>query len=176
MWAAFKLLPMAVKTGLIIGVLAVLLAIIGSTYTIGYNKGVNIAAVQIGRYETASAKVTTKIRELQGKDDVRIVTEYKDRVQYVDRIQYKTKTVVQTLVPEQYQLSKGWVHTYNQSVAGALPDDAKASDPVGSGVSDRTALFTITENNAICLTNAAQLTSLQDWIKSVEKNREEATK
>lgn len=174
MWAAFKALSLGTKIGVAIGILSLLIAAIGSSYVIGYNKGVNIAELELVRFQAAAAQINTQIKTIQGKSTVRLVTEYKDRIQYVDRVVTKTRTIVEQSVPEQYKLSNGWVYAYNQSVAGAELDPAKAADPVESNTSDRSALLTITKNNGICISNEAQLTSLQAWIIQMEKDRKEA--
>jgi hypothetical protein len=176
MWAAFKALSIGTKIGIAIGVLSLLLAAVGSSYVIGYNKGVNIAAVQIEKFKTSVERINANLAKVQTKTDVKIVTEYKDRIQYVDRVTTRTRTIVERSVPEQYKLSNGWIYAYNESVAGNEPDATKAADANASNVSDRSALLTISKNNGICISNEAQLTSLQNWIRETNKNKEEVTK
>lgn len=174
MWAAFKALTWQVKAGVLVGVVAILIALLGSTYFVAYQKGVNVAAAQISRYELASQRLQNSIQNRQTKTDVKIVTEYKDRVAYVDRVVYKTRTIVEQSVPEQFKLSNGWIYVYNQSVAGNEPRADLASDAAASSFTDKVALQRISENNGICLANKAQLDSLQQWIRETEANRKEA--
>jgi len=173
MW---KALSWKIKLGLIAGLLVVAASLFGSGYFIGHIKGVQIAANEINRYQIASQRIQNSIETLQRTVDVKTVTVYKDRVAYIDRVQYRTKTVIETAVPEQFQLSKGWIYVYNQSVAGAEVNSELAADGERSGVSDRAALLTAAENNTIALKNATQLESLQNWIRDTEAARAEATK
>ena len=176
MWLAFKALSLQAKAGILIGILAILVAAIGTAYYTGYSKGENISRLEISKYEGKVKDLITERDKAQAKVDVKEVVKYKDRVQYIDRVVYKTKTVVETSVPEQFKFSKGWVYAYNQSVAGNELESSKASDASESRVSDRSALVTITENNGICLSNKAQLDALQSWIRETEKVRVEVTK
>lgn len=175
MWASFKTWSLAAKAGTIAIVLAILLAIIGTTSYVSYNKGLEVSRAEIAKYENNVWRVVANAREIQGRIDVKTVTVYKDRLAYVDRVQYKTNTVIKTLVPEQSNLSKGWIYVYNQSTRGAQPEAAKASDPAESIFSDRAALATIAENNAICLANKAQLDALQTWVIVTGESLEEAS-
>lgn len=167
MWKKFKV-------GIIVLLIIAALGGIGKfIYDQGYSKGVNVAAYQISRYELASVKLKNKLATAQASVDTRVITQYRDRVEYVDRVKTKTQTVVRESVPEQFKLSKGWVYAYNQSVAGAEPDAFKASDPDPSNTSDRSGLLAITANNGICLANQAQLDSLQQWVRETEASRKE---
>ena len=176
MWASFKALTLGAKLGILAGVLALFAILMGSSYYIGYSKGENISKVAIGNYETQLSDLRAKLATAQGRVDVKVVTEYKDRIQYVDRVVTETKTVIKDRVPEQFNLSKGWIYVYNQSVAGNGVEPSLAADANSSLVSDKTALLTITENNGVCLSNKEQLIALQTWIRDTEKAREEATK
>ncbi len=169
MFAAFKLISWQVK----LGILVALLAIMGALYYVGYKKGENISRVEIAKYEGKVQELNGRLATAQGKVDVRIVTEYKDKLVYVDRIVTKTRTVVERSVPEQFKFSKGWVYAYNQSVLGKEVDPQLASDATPSTSSDLRALAgTIIPNNGVCLSNAAQLEALQKWTRDSQAARE----
>ena len=172
MFAALKLIGWQAKLGIAIG----LLALFASVYFIGYTKGENISKVAISQYETKVQKLNGELATAQGKVDVQIVTKYVDKISYIDRVAYKTKTVVEKSVPEQFNLSKGWIYAYNQSVLGLDVDPSLASDPTPSSVSEMRALAdTIIPNNSKYHTTTAKLEALQSWIEETEKARAEVT-
>jgi len=170
MWTAFKLLTWKAKAGVFAAILAILLVLGGTISYVSYQKGLNVSRVEIGKYESNVNRILAAAQKIQRQVDVRVVTQYKDRVNTIDRIVYKTRTVVETTVPEQFNLSRGWIYAYNQSVQGLELDPAKASDKTASTVSEMRALAaTIVPNNGICLINKAQLDSLQTWVRDTEK-------
>lgn len=175
MWAKFKAFGWKGK----LGILAALLAIAGAfyaTYNQAYKAGVGVAATQLTEYKNKSLALSKKLAEAQTKVDTRVVTEYKDRISYVDRVVYKNRTIIDSVVPEQFKLSNGWIYAYNQSAIGAEIDPTKASDAYMSNVSDKAALSAIAGNNGICLSNQAQLDALQKWILETEASRAKVTK
>ena len=159
---------------------AAILLIVGTFYLgsyIGYQRGVNVAAVEIQRYQIASQRLQQAIQKAQTQVNERVVVQYKDRVSYIDRVVYKTKTVVEQSVPEQFSLSRGWIYAYNQSVLGLELDPTKASDATPSSVSEMRALSnTIAPNNGICLSNKAKADALQAWITQTEAARAKETR
>lgn len=177
MWAAFKALSIGSKIGIAISTLLLFASIIGSTYFVAYNKGLNVSKLEISKYENKVLELNNKLTTAQAKVDVRVVTEYKDRVNVIDRIVYVNRNVIKTVVPEQFNLSRGWVYAYNQSVQGLEIDPVLASDATPSTTSEMIALAdTIIPNNGICLSNAAKLSALQDLVKQREAAKNEVTK
>lgn len=173
MWTAFKALGIGAK----LLVLGAIIALFAATYYVGLNNGTNISKVEIAQYEGKVADLNRRLIISQGKVDVKVVTEYVERVAYVDRVVYKNRDVVRTVVPEQFAFSKGWVYAYNQSVLGLPIDPILASNETASTTSDMRALAdTIVPNNGICLATAEQLKSLQQLIKEREAAREEVTR
>ena len=78
------------------------------------------------------------------------------------------------MVPGQFDLSNGWVHTHNAAASSTIElNEALAAEPEPSYVRDNIALQTITQNYSICLQNAQQLTSLQKYIIEVNKKIDE---
>jgi len=177
MFVWFKALSWGGRLGVIGGFLLMLAVVVGSAYTVGYNKGENVSRVAISQYEGKIQKLNADLAKAQGKVDVRVVTQYKDRVEYIDHVVYKNRDVIHTVVPEQFTLSKGWIYAYNQSVRGAVVDPKLASDAAPSTVSEMRALAdTIAPNNGICLATGEQLKSLQQWINESADAREKVTK
>jgi hypothetical protein len=175
MWAAFKLLPWASKLAIIGVIIAAFLLTIGSTYYVAYNKGTNVAAVQLERYQTASARLMAAINKSQSIVNERVLVRYVDRVQYVDRTVTQTKTIVRDAVPQQFKFSKGWVYAHNQAVKNLPVDPILASDASPASVSDVDALAdTIVPNYGVCHANQAQLDELQNWVKETNEAREKA--
>lgn len=172
MLTAFKALTGKAKLGLVALVLAILVAIVGSTAYFSYQRGLGVSALEIQKYQTESKKLQKKLAQAQTKVDVRVVTEYKDRIAYVDRVVYKTRDVIRDNVPEQFTLSRGWIYAYNQSVLGLEPDPEKAANKEPSTVSEMRALAdTIAPNNGICIANKVRLDSLQQWVRETNETR-----
>lgn len=142
----------------LVGILAAALVLTNAinwfvTSKIYYAKGVNVSKVAIAEYEK-------KVVELQHKVDVatntvkeKVVTIYKDRVQYVDRVVTKNgQTIVKYVsVPtdvngQEVMVPAGWVYAHNQAALGKEIDPTKAADATPTKVSFRTALAIIAEN------------------------------
>lgn len=174
MWAGFKVLSLGAKAAVIGSILAVLLAILGTSYYVGYNKGHTESKLAISQYEGKVKDLTIKLGQAEGKVRVDTVTKYLQGETVAGETVYKTRTVVETKVVPQHVLSKGWIYTYNQSVAGAEVDPNLAADPTPSGVVDRDALLTIVDNNATSLANARQLDALIGYENDLERARENA--
>lgn len=180
MWAAFKLIPLGARLGILFGIIALFIASLTSVGFIYYNKGLNVSKVEVQKYENKVATLNSKLKTAQGKIDVQIVTEYKDRVSVVKETVYKNKDVIRKIVEyrdtnniPQFNLSKGWIYAYNQSILDLPVDPLLASDITPSTVKDMLALAnTIIPNNGICLTNKEKLESLQKWIVDTEKSHE----
>ena len=170
MWAAFKALTWGAK----LGILAAILLAIGSLCYVSYEKGVNVSRVEIQRYQTESNKLRADLAKAQGKVDVRVVTQYKDRVQTIVETEYKNRDVIRTKVVGSNLLTKGWVYAYNQTLAGLPVDPVLAADKTPSTTSELEALAaTIAPNNAVSLENRAQVEALQNWIRETEASRKE---
>ena len=170
MWAAFKALSLGAKAGILIAAVALLLAV----SAISYNKGLSVSALEIEKYKNASLVLAKRLNEAQGKVNVRVVTEYQDRIQVVRETEYKNRDVIRTKVVGSNLLTKGWVYAYNQSVLGLPIDPNLAADATPASVSELEALAgTIAPNNAVALENRAQLEALQNWIRETEKARQE---
>ena len=169
MFAALKLIPFGAKIGILIAILAAL----GGMYYVAYNKGLNVAAVEIAQYEGKVNKLQAEVNEKVGKVKVETVTRYLKGETVAGETVYRTRTVVEQSVPEQFTFSNGWIYTYNQSVKGEETNSTLASDATSSGVSDKQALVTIVANNAISHRNERRLDTLTGYLVQMEKINEE---
>jgi hypothetical protein len=170
MWAALKATSIGVKIGMLIAILAAFAAVA----MIGYNKGLNVSKIEILNYKNASLVLASRLNKAQGQVDVKVVTEYKDRVSVVKETEYKNRDVIRTKVVGFNLLTKGWVYAYNQSVLGLPIDPTLAADATPSTTNELLALSeTISPNNSVALENRAQLEALQAWIRETEAARKE---
>ena len=153
------------KLGIAIGIL-LLFAAVGY---IGYTKGINVSKVEIAKYEGRVQALNAKVAQANAQVDVKVVTEYKDRVHNIDHTVYETRDIIRNKVAQQFVLSRGWVYAYNQSVLGLALDPALAADKTPSTTSELMALSeTLAPNNGVCLANQAQLDALQKAITERE--------
>lgn len=164
MWASFKALTLGAKAALIGSVLLALAALLGSVSFISYNKGLNEARFAVIKYEKEKTELQAKLNEATAKVDIRYVTKYIEKEAEIKYVAGKTVTVVKEVVPEQYNLSQGWINTYNASVAGAEPDKNASSISSASPFTDRYALERIVSNNAICKATENNLLTLQELV------------
>lgn len=162
MWGAFKALSLASK----LFVLGLILAVLASVAALGYQKGSHRADLEIVKYEQKLANLTAEQAKEQAKVDVRVVTEYVDRVNTVERIVYKNRDVIVNSVPEQFVLTRGWVYAYNASLAGIEIDPVLAADETPTSITEMQALANnLAPNNAVCRANILHVEALQKWIK-----------
>lgn len=151
-----------------LALVAFVFAIFASYHT-GLNKGISLADAEIKSYEARVQELQNEVKAAQGKVSIKVEKEYIDRVVTRERIVYRNNEVIVEVVPETFELSKGWVHSYNQTVQGKDVDPQAASDPTSSGVSDAAGLQTIAQNNAMCQANTDKLIALQNWIKQQQE-------
>lgn len=108
----------------------------------------------------------------------KIVTVYKDRVITIEKEVTKYVKQVDKAVPDQYNidLPNGLVWLLDDAVQDGFSEgSSKPDEPSGqtkadesSGIDLREASKVVLENYAICYANAAQLESLQKWVKEQE--------
>jgi hypothetical protein len=100
---------------------------------------------------------------------VEVITKYVDRVRVIKEKQYVYRDQVVNVVPNQFQLSSGWVSLHDASARGEDADPTRSADATPSGVEDNQALGVIIENYETCRTNAEQLIGLQEYVKEAQK-------
>lgn len=156
MWAAFKVIPWAIK----IGILVSLLGMLTGFGWVCYDRGLNVSKVEIAHYETKLATLQGKLDTANARTTTKYVTLYKDRIVTLhDTVTTNTKTI-QAAIPDTFEFSKAWIYAYNQSIGGLAIDFDLAKQPGSSKISATSGLIHITRNNEICLANATQLNSL----------------
>jgi hypothetical protein len=110
-------------------------------------------------------------RLVQSKVSEKVVTRYVDRVQVVHEVGAtlirKVPVYVTAHDDAACTLPLGFVRLHDAAAAAtALPDTAGAADAQPSGVALSAATGTIIHNYTTCHATAAQVVSLQDWIRA----------
>jgi len=172
MWTLFKALPTAVKLGWIIGLLISISAIIGGTYYAGYNKGVNISALEIEEFKTKSVQLQNQLDNVVTKVDTKYIVKYIEKKVYIKEKADQLEQTIETVFVPTSEMTFGWVHGYNSSISGVDVTPADIANTAPSGFTDKDVLLVATSNNKICLDYKNNLTSLQDLVKEREKELE----
>jgi hypothetical protein len=157
----FNLIPLPYR---IAAAVFLLIAVFG----IGYMKGSSRADVIIAE---AGAKASEQIAELERKNSEisnAVVTKYVDKVRVVKEREYVYLGQAQTNVPNQFNLSNGWVYLHDFGAKGSDAEAARASDATASSVRDNTALGVVLRNYSACTENSGQIEALQKWIRDME--------
>jgi hypothetical protein len=154
-------------------ILAVVL-IVGGAFAAGYKKGIAQGEVEIQRAANEAEELSIALKKEQAMIREVVKVEYVDRITKIKEKETKIIEAATDTVPGQYDLSNGWVHTHNAAASPSLELDLNlAADASSSFVRDNSALITVTQNYAICLQNAQQLTSLQKYIIEVNNKIDE---
>jgi len=100
-----------------------------------------------------------------------IVTRYVDRVQVIHtRGATLTREVPVYVTPQAdaaCTVPLGFARVHNAAAAGVeMPGTAGAADAAGSGLALSTVARTVVDNYTTCHATAAQLTSLQEWVRA----------
>lgn len=155
-------------------------ALLAGVFFYGYMKGSAYADAELARFGQKNAELVADLEKKNTEITTQVVTEYVDRVQVVKEKEYVYRDLAQNVVPSQFSLSNGWVHTHDASASANDADSTRASDASPSGITDTTALVGIIGNYSRCQQNAEQLRQLQQWIalnkEAVEKAAAEAEK
>lgn len=161
------------KWWLIGGAVAITVAAIGVgvIYNKGYDSGLAVSQTKIAQYEVRVRELNNKLLDADSKVTTEVVTEYLDRYINRDRIVYVNRDIIVDRVPEQYQLSAGWVYAHDQAAQSLQIDAQTASNPTPSEVSDTEALTVVADNYGQCNAVADQLIALQEWNKQIAQTR-----
>jgi hypothetical protein len=153
----------------------VALAIVSSA-GFGYVKGAGDADNKAQKQVIAS--MTKSIQLQQQLNDVRstVVTQYVDKIHVVKEKETTYVETAKTSVPPGGYLSNGFLYLHDTAAKAGDADRARASDASSSDVKDNQALATIVSNYSVCLQNAQQLTSLQQWITDSQAAIEKSNK
>ena len=168
--------PQYKLAAIIIAVVVIVGVLFGGGYATGHKFATNHYTAIIAQMEADAATLRAEKAELQTKLTAeianvkeRIVTKYVDRVKVITKKEYVYREQATHNVPDRSELSNGWVALHDDAVAGRDADSARSSDATGSGVAANQALAVVTENYAICHANAEQLTSLQEYVREVQR-------
>ena len=166
----YRLAAYIVAAVLIVG------GLFGGGYKTGHTFASNHYTAIIAKMEADAAKLETEKAELQTKlvaeianVKERIVTKYVDRVKVITKKEYIYREQATNNVPDRTELSNGWVSLHDDAATGRDADSTRSSDATGSGIAANQALARVTENYAACHANAEQLTSLQEYVREVQR-------
>lgn len=148
-------------------VLAVAALLLGA-YIFGRHDGGVQADLAIAKYEKLEIESAAKIKEAASHVEVKVVTEYVDKIKEVVRIKTVYKERAVNNVPDKVELSNGWVDTHNGAALGLDPDTVNSKDDTSSGVPANVALGTVVDNYGVCRENQQKLDSLQKYLVEVK--------
>lgn len=166
----YKLLAYVVIAVVLVGLL------FGGGYKTGHTFATNHYTAIIAKMEKDAETLRADKAELQTKLTAeianvkeKIVTKYIDRVKVITKKEYIYREQATNNVPDRTELSNGWVSLHDDAATGRDADSTRSSDATGSGVAANQALAVVTENYAACHANAEQLTSLQEYVREVQR-------
>jgi len=135
-----------------------------------------IVVMEVEREQFVMQKQELANRLLVSLDAVKevIVTKYVDRVKVIKEKEYVYNKQAINNVPNQFELSNGWVYLHDSSARGDPADPARSSDATPSGVADNQALAIIVSNNSAALQNAEQLRAVLEIVRETNRVVEEA--
>lgn len=173
----FKLIPLPYRIAISV---ALVTALVVGPFWYGHTKGYDKAET---KYKGQIEQLVTDATLLQSKLDaeianikVEIVTEYVDRVRTVKEKEYVYIKQAADVVPNQCELSDGWVYLHDASARGYDADTTRSSDDSPSGVEDNQALGRVVENYSTCEENRQQLIALQQFVREAQAAVEEANR
>lgn len=135
----------------------------------GYTKGVAEGNLKVVTAAKEKSDMVAEYERRLGERKVEIVTQYVDRWNVIKERETRNVTQATNNVPNQYQLSSGWVYLHDQSARAAEADGTRSSDASPSGVGDNQALATVVTNYSRYHQCEAQVRALQDLI--IQHNR-----
>jgi vacuolar-type H+-ATPase subunit I/STV1 len=136
-------------------------------YRSGRQSGVNEGNKNIAEYQTKIETLNRQLREKEIAVRERVINNYHTRTIERVKVEYVNRDVIRTVVPEQFKLSKGWVHAHDQAAKGEVIDPALAADPKPSDTTDRAALAVVSDNYNLANRNADRLEALQTYLKEM---------
>lgn len=146
------------------------------TSRIYYSKGVNVAAVQIERYQRKVAELQTKVNHATDTVKEKVVVQYRDRVQYVDRVVTKNgQTIIKYVAQpvdvngQAVKVPAGWVYAHNQAALGLEIDPTKAQDMTPTTVTFAQALEIISSNYGEFQKLVAQVKGWQNYYTGLQQ-------
>jgi hypothetical protein len=159
---------------IIIGVVLAAAAGVGAKTAHTFTKNHYVAIItkmeaEEAKLRAANAELTVKLQAEIANIKERVITKYVDRVKIVKEKEYVYRDQATTVVPDRTELSNGWVYLHDAAASGTDAESTRSADATPSGVAANQALAVVAENYATCQANAEQLTSLQEYVREVEK-------
>lgn len=144
------------------------LSLLGAAAYLGFVQGSARADVAIARYEAKANKQIADLTQKNLEFNQTHSNQFRDKQTIIREKEIIYRDRIAELKP-QYDLSKAWIEIHDASARQINPDVVIARDSAPSGYMDDQALKVVTQNYAICKSNADQLESLQAWIRDNQK-------
>lgn len=167
-----SLIPLPIK----LAIAGALVSLILVAALFGYMKGREGSKIELANYRAAAEKQISDLKDMNSKISNKVVVQYVDRINTIREKETRYVDLATNNVPNQFELSNGWVHTHDASASSNDADPARSADANSSGVKDNQALVTVVRNYATCESNAEQLKNLQQWIRDNQAAIEEVNK
>lgn len=165
----YNLNPISLKAKLIGGGMFMLLVagLLAYAGLVLYNSGKKQANHKITEYEQKIDRLNSELARKEIVVRERVITNYHTKEIIRTKTEYKNNDIIRNLVPEQFNLSEGWIHSHNQLVEGKEISPTLASNTKASKTSDKEALEVIATNYNIANKNTDQLETLQNYLREV---------
>lgn len=167
----FNLIPLPYR---IIGGLLIVAVVILGSYATGYQDGGDKCRSDWDKENAKAASAVQQAQEKIGENNDANVTQYVDRWNTIKEKEYVYVDTAKSRVPNQRDMSNGWVYLHDQAAKADNADPALASDEASSGIKDNQALAVVVSNYSQCLQDKNQLIALQAWITDTKKTVDEA--
>ena len=154
----FSFIPLPVK-------IALIALILTGAFGYGYMKGSAKADAEIAAYAAKASELSAKLKEEHTQINDRVVTQYVDKVRTVVQKEVVYRDRVSNDVPQQYNLSTGWVYLHDQAASGLDAEKDKSADATPSDIKDNDALAVVVGNYSMCHQYKEQIDSLQNSLK-----------
>lgn len=165
----FKMIPLPIR------ILSLILGLVVS-FLYGVHVGTMKSKVTISDFTATKTEQQAKIQKEVSEKNIQIVTKYVDRWHTIKEIESVNKEYAKNIVPNQHDLSVGWVSTHNASASSTKVDSTSAANPTPSGVTDNQALETIIDNYSKYHQCSTQLNSVLDVIEAYNNTIDKVNK
>ena len=142
--------------------------IVSLSVAYGYAKGSEKSAVKVYELVNKNQELQIALEKEQQNIKERVVTEYVDKVRTVKEKEYVYLDQANNNVPNQHDVSNGWVYLHDISSQALSAESSRSTDEASSGVKDNIALGTIASNYSVCYQNSEQLRALQKWLRDTK--------
>lgn len=165
----FNLIPAQYKIVIGLAAFVMFAMAMASSFLIGYNRGFNDCKADWDEEKREAAAVVQRAKDQIRENDDTTVTQYVDRWNTIKEKEYVYVDTAKSRVPNQRDMSNGWVNLHDRAAKGEGIESDEASDGTPSGISDNQALAVVVSNYSQCLQDKNQLIALQTWITDTKK-------